>query len=226
MRPYNIDSRDAIYNPEYNVQSVCLGLNRIIVGMRSGSIHEVPLQEDGRGISQRILKSSINEENIPENSIRTWLHCSDHEIPKSVAMDMMSLRIFTITVFGLFQCWDLYQFNQLYTKNYLKRVRFIQSFRLQHKVMIVFENDIIVLSTDPRTNNFDEIADYSLTLNLITACTLNQNEQLLGVATINSSGAPEISLYSTDKGFMRLKQIFGFKSSIRYLDFSTDNYYM
>jgi len=39
-------------------------------------------------------------------------------------------------------------------------------------------------------------------------------------------GNLRITLYSTDGGFMKLKQIFGFKSSVRYLDFSTDNYYM
>jgi hypothetical protein len=48
----------------------------------------------------------------------------------------------------------------------------------------------------------------------------------LGVATISAS-APEVTLYSTDGGgFMKLKQIFGFKSAISFLDFSTDNQYM
>jgi hypothetical protein len=48
----------------------------------------------------------------------------------------------------------------------------------------------------------------------------------LGVATISAS-APEVTLYSTDNnGFMKLKQIFGFKAMILYLDFSTDNGYM
>jgi hypothetical protein len=48
---------------------------------------------------------------------------------------------------------------------------------------------------------------------------------LLGVATI-SAATPEVTLFATDGGFMKLKQIFGFKSSIKYLDFSTDNFYM
>lgn len=80
--------------------------------------------------------------------------------------------------------------------------------------------------SDPKTNKFEEKADYALILNQITYATLNQNEQILGVATI-SAAAPEVTLYSTDGGgFMKLKQIFGFKSSISYLDFSTDNGYM
>jgi len=39
----NLDSKQAVMNPEYNVQSICIGLNRIVVGMRSGSILEMPL---------------------------------------------------------------------------------------------------------------------------------------------------------------------------------------
>ena len=54
---------------------------------------------------------------------------------------------------------------------------------------------------------------------------MNQNERLLGVATV-SAAAPEVTLYNAEAGFQMLKQIFGFKSAIRYLDFSTDNYYM
>jgi hypothetical protein len=34
--------------------------------------------------------------------VKTWLKCSDFESQKSVAMDMFSTRIFTITLFGLF----------------------------------------------------------------------------------------------------------------------------
>jgi hypothetical protein len=91
--------------------------------------------------------------------------------------------------------------------------------------MLVFEHEIIVLDTNPKTNSFDEKPDYSLILNTITFATLSQNEQLLGVATL-SAAAPEVTLYATDGGFLKLKQIFGFKSQIRFLDFSTDNFYM
>ena len=64
-----------------------------------------------------------------------------------------------------------------------------------------------------------------MALNTITYATMNQNERLLGVATI-SAAAPEVTLYACQGNFQKLKQIFGFKSVIRYLDFSTDNYYM
>mmetsp|Transcript_15651 Transcript_15651/g.21192 ORF Transcript_15651/g.21192 Transcript_15651/m.21192 type:complete len:96 (+) Transcript_15651:161-448(+) len=91
--------------------------------------------------------------------------------------------------------------------------------------MLVFEHEIMVLDTDPMSNHFDELREYSLALNTITYATINQNERLLGVATV-SAAAPEVTLYAATTGFQKLKQIFGFKSTIKYLDFSTDNYYM
>lgn len=41
-----------------------------------------------------------------------------------------------------------------------------------------------------------------------------------------SAAAPEVTLYDTDKGFNKIKTLYGFKSSILYIDFSTDNYYL
>ena len=92
--------------------------------------------------------------------------------------------------------------------------------------MLVFDTSIIVLDTDEKKfaqkKYFDELAEYVLNLNTITFAMLAHNEKLLGVATTSAS-TPEVTLYSTEGGFNKLKQIFGFKSSIKYLDFSTDN---
>ena len=41
----NVDAMQAVLNPEYNVQSVCLAFNRIVIGTRSGSIYETAIGE-------------------------------------------------------------------------------------------------------------------------------------------------------------------------------------
>ena len=82
-----------------------------------------------------------------------------------------------------------------------------------------------MLDSNPKLNLFQEMTEYSMNLNTITYATMNHNEKLLGVAT-TTAARPEITLYSTVNGFMKLTQIFGFKSTIRYLDFSTDNFYL
>ena len=37
-------------NPEYNVQSLCIGHNRIVIGMRSGTILEMQISDDGTNL--------------------------------------------------------------------------------------------------------------------------------------------------------------------------------
>ena len=51
---------------------------------------------------------------------------------------------------------------------------------------------------------FDELAEYVLNGNTITYAMLAHNEKLLGVATTSAS-TPEVTLYSTDGGFNKLK---------------------
>ena len=36
-----LDSQSAVMNPDFNVQSLCLAYNRVVVGMRSGTIQEM-----------------------------------------------------------------------------------------------------------------------------------------------------------------------------------------
>ena len=42
----HLDPQQAVMNPDFNVQSVCLGYNRIIIGTRSGTIYETPIAEE------------------------------------------------------------------------------------------------------------------------------------------------------------------------------------
>jgi len=185
--------------------------------MRTGSIYEVNISDDNK-----IIKPHHDATSDP---VKRWIKCTDHELPKSVGIDMISSRIYTLTQKGLFSVWELNTFDIIFQRNFHKLSQGMSAFRLSNRVLLVFEHDIMVLDSDPKTNQFDEISDYSLTLNTITYATLNHNEKLLGVAT-TSAAAPEVTLYSTEGAFLKLKQIFGFKSSIRYIDFSTDNFYM
>lgn len=59
----------------------------------------------------------------------------------------------------------------------------------------------------------------------ISDAKLNQDEKLLGVASVRGS-TPEVILYEVNDGFAALNNFKGFKSSIKYVDFSTDSYYL
>ena len=107
----NLDSAQAAIQPEFNIQSVFLGYNRIVVGMRSGSIQEVAISDD----SKMYKASDANSMNV-----KSWLRATDHEVPKSVGIDMVSSRIFTITQQGLFTVWELNTLDIIYQKHYHK----------------------------------------------------------------------------------------------------------
>lgn len=139
---------------------------------------------------------------------------------------MISSRIYAITAGGIFTCWDLQSYNILHVQNFSKPAQNVISFKLSNKVMLVFNNEVKVLDSNPVTNYFRTLEGYSLNPNSITDCKLNHNEKILGLATVTAA-SPQITLYDTEgEKFRELKTLYGFKSSIRYLDFSTDNYYL
>lgn len=105
-----------------------------------------------------------------------------------------------ITNHGLFTVYELKGFDIVFQKSFNRVALRLNSFRLSNRVMLVFEHDIMVLDADPRSNQFDELQEYSLALNTITYATINQNESLLGVATV-SAAAPEVTLYAATGGF-------------------------
>lgn len=41
-----MDPQQAVLNPECNIQTVCLGYNRIVIGTRTGTIYEAPIEND------------------------------------------------------------------------------------------------------------------------------------------------------------------------------------
>ena len=76
---------------------------------------------------------------------------------------MLSRRVFTITASGLFTVFDLLNFDIIYSKDFRKISQNIIAFRLSHKVLCVFENDIIVMDAN-LSNGYDELRDYELKL--------------------------------------------------------------
>ena len=87
--------------------------------------------------------------------------------------------------------------------------------------MPVFDGDIIILSGSEQ-NEFDELKEYELKLIKINDAKINENENILAVAT-TSSTTPEVHLYEIYDGFNKLTTFFGFNATIKYIDFSTDN---
>ena len=78
----NMDSQQAVMNPDFNVQSICLAYNRVVVGMRSGTIIEMQISDDG----SQMVRPNVDK----KSKIHTWMRCIDHEVPIAVSVDMIS----------------------------------------------------------------------------------------------------------------------------------------
>jgi hypothetical protein len=117
--------------------------------MRTGSIYEVVISED-----RKIIKPHHDVNNDP---VKRWLTCADHETPKSIGIDMISARIYTVTSNGLFSVWDLQTFDVIFQTNYKKPTKFLQAFRLSNRVMIVMEHEVHVVDTDPVSNKYNDM---------------------------------------------------------------------
>jgi len=175
----------------------------------------MPISEDHRLIKPGVDKASITK----------WIKCIDHETPKSIAIDRLSSRIFILTEKGFFSVWHLKSFDMIFEKPFYKQARAIIAFKLTARILLVFENEVVVLDQNEE-QGFDELPEYNLKTNTISDAKLNHNETLLGVAT-TSAAAPEVTLYKIKKkGFKMYKHLVGFKATIKYIDFSTDNYYL
>ena len=184
--------------------------------MRSGTILEMQISDDGNSV--------IRHNYDKKSKIRKWMKCTDHESPISIGVDMVSEKIFSMTAAGLFTAWDLVSFDVVFSKDFHKVSQNIIAFKLSNKILLVFDNEIIVLGSNI-SNGYDELKEYELKLNKISDAKLNSTERLLGIASTSSS-TPEVSLYETENGFAKLTTFYGFKSSIKYIDFSTDNFYL
>ena len=169
--------------------------------MRSGSIFEMQVAEQqSSGVSKQLMEG-LNPSD-QKSKVRKWLKCSDHEVPISVDVDLVAQRVFTITGAGLFTVFDVLTFDIICQKEFRKTAQNLISFKMQNKVMLVFEGDIVVLDSN-FTGGYDELREYELRLNKISDAKLNQNEKVLGVASLQT-GTPEISLYETENGFAKL----------------------
>lgn len=76
------------------------------------------------------------------------MKCIDHEVPISVSVDMISSRVFTITAAGLFTVFDILTFDVIFQRDFHKIALNIIAFKLANKVLLVFENDIIVVDAN------------------------------------------------------------------------------
>lgn len=77
------EPQKAVAFPQFNIQSVALGVNRVVLGTRTGNVTEFEISKEGRAHAHNV---HLIEPDEVTNGI-SWMQCVDNEMPLSIATD-------------------------------------------------------------------------------------------------------------------------------------------
>ena len=136
----NMDAQQAVTLSEYYVQSINIGSRFILAGTKSGDVYELLLPKFEQGEKKPVLNK--------KDQIVLRLSAQDNEIPCSVCFSKDNERLYSITQKGLFSVWYLKSIQREYSKKFEKETHSLIICRNSPKIIIGFEQEIIVLDTD------------------------------------------------------------------------------
>ncbi|CAD8183513.1 unnamed protein product [Paramecium pentaurelia] len=205
-------------NPNLHVQSVCIGQNYILAGTRSGDIYELvrPNESDLKSLTK-----------IQKDMVKLRINCTDHDQPKVVAFSGNAQKLYSITQKGLFAVWNLRKLKRTYSFAFEKATLNLIVCKLSPKIIIAFEQEVIVLNDHDYSVN----SNYSLKQkSAISDMKLSVDEKMLALAlSRNQEQNAKIEIYDVENeenNFRLLCSIDNLNTSVEYLDFSTDNFYL
>ena len=200
----------------YNIQSIALGINKIGIGTKSGDIYEFQITDD-----IQIIK---NEE---KKKMLCKINFQDNEPPISVAMDINSNKLFTITEKGLLNVININNLKLLYSDNFKIRANHIYHFKYKKQLLIAFFNSIIVLDTS--NDLYKQLSRYDLNFERtdeINEIKISPDEKILSVAALQDNSNPVLKIFDIINGFHSKKEVTDLNSRIKYLDFSRESSYI
>lgn len=220
--------------PKYQIQSaVFIGKNELIVGTRSGEIHEFSMPtEDGE-----IVKNGKNK----ETSILI-LPAFDDDMIVSCSFDISSQKLFVLTQAGVLTLFNLAEYEKIKEERVdidNSEIVVMLTCRLTNKLFIVLKNSIQVYqctseeskSSKP-TNKFKKEKEHlKLSQSEIKAGILSVNEQFLAILIApNQEENAKIQIYDLHKGegdfYLQHKLLENIPANIEIIDFSTNNGYL
>lgn len=147
--------------------------------------------------------------------------CSDHEKPVSVAFDIESTTLYSLTSTGFLQAWDLRTLN--YTSHHFQQ-RFLKMMGFRSGLILVMERTISVMEL--KDGEPTMLQQYSLTFEgVISDAKLALNQKMLAVATADSD-KNELCIFDVDSEGFKLVRTHPLSSEVEFLDFSVDDRYL
>ncbi len=208
---------EILLETNFNVQSICVFNNKILVGTRNGNIMDFDinyLSDDNKNDSSK--KNQIKEDNShnisnidiskSQNDIKNknlfnfyvnkniLFNFFDDQPPIDIAIDTFSKRIFCISHKGFFYVYMKKNMKLIYTYDFKIKTKKIYHFKYQNRLLIVFENSLCVLDTITNKgdkNNFCEefnrLPLFDLNAGFISDLQISSNEKLMAIASVNNS---------------------------------------
>lgn len=85
--------------------------------------------------------------------VKLRINCTDHELPRVVAFSGNSEKLYSITQKGLFSVWNIAKLKRIYMKHFHRDTLSMVVCKLSSKIIIAFEQEIIVLDSENYTIN-------------------------------------------------------------------------
>lgn len=176
-----ISLKERIMNPDYNIQAVDIGINKVCIGTRSGNIIEYTISDDLKVIVDKQQANNINKElnlnhdnlkneplynsvdnissskhiesNDYSNNKHTFIKFQDNDVPITLDFDIYSTRVFTITKNGNFRVLSLINFQVEFEYDFKNKALQSYHFRNINIVLLIFDYQILAIDTTKTNKN-------------------------------------------------------------------------
>jgi WD40 repeat protein len=202
----------------YAIQGVCIsqvdehGTFNVLIGTQSGDAWELHF-----------------EENADDDYLSEMMKASDHQVLVAMSVDATSSLLFTLSDSGQLCVWSLQNLSQVTSKSFGKPGVNVICFHTKQLLLLAFEQEVVVLSIPSQLHDHRQleiIPAFIVSSRGITEVQLSLDEQVLAIAS-SPDQKPQVDLYYvTSEGFVLEKNLFGFRSAVTALDFSTDGFYL
>lgn len=223
LREYSLQDPTAP-NIAYAVQSLSVGNFlpekgfQVLIGTQSGDVYELSYEVNADLDALVKVSAAIDSQNI-----------------QSMACDVTSTIMFTLSASGIFSIWDLQLFAQVYTFDFNnKGIKLCVFHKRQFEetehgkntfVVLGFDNQILLIKVMD-SNDHEILEDFTFQAKNVTDMHLSANEKYLAVAC-NNDQKSQVDIYLVQSSSFDLdKNLFGFRGPVVRLDFSTDGYYL
>ena len=224
LREYSLQD-SSVQGIAYAVQSISVGSFiqsrgfKVLIGTQNGDIYELSYESNADLDALVKISAAIDSYNI-----------------RSMACDISSSFLFTLSAEGIFSMWDLKSFSQLYSYDFKKKGIKLHVFKKKHfneydsKLLFIvlgFENQIsLIKMLGLDSIEHEVIESFETEFTNVTDLKVSTDEKYLAVAC-NNDQKPQVDIHIIHSDSFTLdKNLYGFRSPVIRLDFSTDGYYL